>query len=345
MLKLLKQYQVLVNKILNDFFIENIDNPFIKEMSSYALIGGKRLRSAILLDIYLKTTKKLNYDNINKIKDANSNILNDIINDDLSKEICYFMVSVELLHNTSLILDDLPSMDNDVYRRDRETIHKRYGKSNANILASFFLEQSFYYIGISLDIKNRELDFILPYINHAKKMLMKEMMIATEGQNMDLNTNNIPMDDDLEYWDYYGNSKDNNLNLIGMKTAPFFAIAFCGGYLIARIEYCIRQYNHVDLSESECCVIMDRTQKRLNTIRHLSYDFSYGFQISDDILDVEKDKRDTELTVNYAINVGIKKANKKMVVSLYNWKKSLQQLSLWSDLMDELINYLPNRKK
>lgn len=46
--------------------------------------------------------------------------------------------SVELLHCASLIVDDLPCMDNEKVRRDRPTVHVRFGEATA-ILAAFGL--------------------------------------------------------------------------------------------------------------------------------------------------------------------------------------------------------------
>ena len=39
----------------------------------------------------------------------------------------YIAFTTELIHSSSLIIDDLPCMDNDEMRRGRETVHKRYG--------------------------------------------------------------------------------------------------------------------------------------------------------------------------------------------------------------------------
>jgi geranylgeranyl pyrophosphate synthase len=336
MLIILKEYQKIINQILDTFFIQEINNDFLKEMSQHALIGGKRLRSAMCLDIYLMT---LNGIHNTEISNLDIKIL--------SRDIINMIIAVELLHSTSLILDDLPSMDNDNYRRGIETVHYKYDKSNANVLAGYFLEQSFYYIGLSIESKKDSgFEFMSSYLNHFKKLFLKEMMIATEGQYLDLNTHLIPTENDTEYWEYYGNSRDLTLNLIGMKTAPFFMIGLCGGYLIGRIHYCINKINMENLGQDEGIVIMERTKERFDRIKKTSYDFSYGFQISDDILDVETDKKDEmEFNVNYALNSGIKKANKTMHYTLNNWRKTMEQLSLWTPLMVELHDYIPNRKK
>ncbi len=51
--------------------------------------------------------------------------------------------AVELAHTTSLILDDLPCMDNAAMRRGRPCTHKEYGESTAILAAVALLSESF----------------------------------------------------------------------------------------------------------------------------------------------------------------------------------------------------------
>ncbi len=51
--------------------------------------------------------------------------------------------SIELIHNYSLIHDDLPSMDNDDYRRGKLTVHKKFGEANAILVGDGLLTLSF----------------------------------------------------------------------------------------------------------------------------------------------------------------------------------------------------------
>jgi geranylgeranyl pyrophosphate synthase len=344
MLVLLNKYQKIVNQIINIFLIETINDPLLKEMSLYALEGGKRLRSGLMLDTYLSAMNNIKIIRKDVVENNQVNI-DEIKLENLSNQICQFIVCVELLHNASLVLDDLPSMDNDKYRRNRQSIHTKYGRSNANVLAAFFIEHSFHCINMSLEPDKID-DNLKPmnsFIVYFKKQFMKEMMVATEGQNLDLNVEQIPTKADDDYWEYYGNCNGINLNLIGMKTAPFFMIAFCGGYLVARIEHCVERSKY--LKEDDIKTMMKRTQIRFDKFKEASYQYSYGFQISDDILDVDTDNKANIFSANYSLNVGLKQARKKMMSSLHNWKKIVSKMSLWTPLMEELFNYIPNRKK
>ena len=44
-----------------------------------------------------------------------------------------FAAAIEMVHTYSLIHDDLPCMDNDVYRRGRKTTHAVYGEGMAEL--------------------------------------------------------------------------------------------------------------------------------------------------------------------------------------------------------------------
>lgn len=51
--------------------------------------------------------------------------------------------AIEFIHNFSLIHDDLPSMDDDVYRRGKLTCHKRFGEANAILAGDAMLAAAF----------------------------------------------------------------------------------------------------------------------------------------------------------------------------------------------------------
>lgn len=95
-------------------------------MLDYSIEEGKRLRPLILLRTYEMLAKK-KADNVIK----------------------NYAVALELIHNYSLIHDDLPSMDNDDYRRGRLTTHKKFNEANAilagdallNYATSFYLSK------------------------------------------------------------------------------------------------------------------------------------------------------------------------------------------------------------
>ena len=46
--------------------------------------------------------------------------------------------AIELIHNYSLVHDDLPAMDNDEYRRGRLTSHKKFGEDMAILAGTHY---------------------------------------------------------------------------------------------------------------------------------------------------------------------------------------------------------------
>lgn len=54
-----------------------------------------------------------------------------------------FMAAIEMIHTYSLVHDDLPAMDNDLYRRGRKTTHAVYGAGMATLAGDGLLNFAF----------------------------------------------------------------------------------------------------------------------------------------------------------------------------------------------------------
>jgi len=81
--------------------------------------GGKRIRPMLLLETYRLFT-------------------------DANEEICHhLMAAIEMIHTYSLIHDDLPSMDDDEYRRGRKTTHIVYGEAIAILAGDALLNLAY----------------------------------------------------------------------------------------------------------------------------------------------------------------------------------------------------------
>ena len=107
------------NFYLKNFFIKQRKNSrLIKPMMYSVFSGGKRFRSTILVN----TGKMLGVD---------------------YKKLIIVGAAVECIHSYSLIHDDLPSMDNDDFRRGRLSTHKRFGESTAILAGNSLLTIAF----------------------------------------------------------------------------------------------------------------------------------------------------------------------------------------------------------
>ncbi len=97
-------------------WVESFDGE-LKDALAYTMLdGGKRIRPLLVFYGAKLTGKKV--------------ALSDVLPCALA--IC-------LVHNYSLVHDDLPAMDNDEYRRGKLTVHKRFGEANAILTGDLLL--------------------------------------------------------------------------------------------------------------------------------------------------------------------------------------------------------------
>ena len=59
------------------------------------------------------------------------------------EEIDAFMAAIEMIHTYSLVHDDLPAMDNDLYRRGKKTTHAVYGEAMGILAGDALLNYAF----------------------------------------------------------------------------------------------------------------------------------------------------------------------------------------------------------
>lgn len=94
------------------------ENNAVEEASYYALKEGKRLRPVLLL------------------------AFSQIFSEDYEKAMPYAL-ALEMIHNYSLIHDDLPCMDDDEYRRGQLTVHAKYGEDIAVLAGDNLLNKAY----------------------------------------------------------------------------------------------------------------------------------------------------------------------------------------------------------
>ena len=105
------RYIEKINDTIKNDIEFNISNSLLKEAIYYCLSDGKRWRPILFLSIF--ETSNINIEKYNSLKS------------------CYLFL--EYIHNASLVLDDLPMMDNDDYRRDKLTLHKKFDESTSKL--------------------------------------------------------------------------------------------------------------------------------------------------------------------------------------------------------------------
>ena len=125
----LKEYQNNINAELEKY-VKNDDCPekILNNAMEYSLMaGGKRLRPILVIATY-----KLFKEDIQNCMP--------------------FAVAIEMVHNFSLIHDDLPGIDNDDFRHGKPTNHKQFNEATAILAGDSLLNQA--YMVISENIKN-----------------------------------------------------------------------------------------------------------------------------------------------------------------------------------------------
>ena len=140
----LKKYQDIVNKELQKYLRkQKCPEEILNNSMEYSLMaGGKRLRPILVIATY--ELFKADY------------------------EMCMpFAVAIEMVHNFSLIHDDLPEIDNDDFRHGKPTNHKKFGPATALLAGDSLLNQA--YITLSDELQySVENEFKECYINKAR---------------------------------------------------------------------------------------------------------------------------------------------------------------------------------
>jgi geranylgeranyl diphosphate synthase type II len=121
-----------------------------------------------------------------------------------------FALAVELIHTYSLVHDDLPSMDDDDFRRGQPTCHKKFGEAQAILTGDALLTEAFAVLGA------------------AQAPATQVALLATAaggggmvgGQVLDIDTAPVPDCDALEH-------------LHRLKTGALLRAAVLGGGLAA----------------------------------------------------------------------------------------------------------------
>jgi geranylgeranyl diphosphate synthase type II len=257
----------------------------VREASRLAVSNGKRLRSSIT-------------GTISRFQNRN------------------FLIFIEYVHAASLVVDDLPCMDNDETRRGQATVHKKFGEHVAQLVAY---------------------NLMITALKHFSDGLQLAMDSYSEEQRREIYIRiNKEINDNLghqgigggQYLDLIMGRKeiqtcpprerrDMILKLIKLKTGCLFGISFVLGW-IARGG---------DISAIE-------------TMREAGYNFGICYQIIDDIRDADSDSEK-----NGGVNNICKYYTRNEIIDMFSEKlshlgKVITKYNLWTPIMKELYDYL-----
>ncbi len=186
----------LINKSFEKYF-RDTDCPegILNESTKYSLLaGGKRLRPILILETY-------------KLFDSNI------------EECLTFAVAMEMIHTFSLIHDDLPSIDDDDYRRGKLTNHKKFNEATA-ILAGDSLLNNAYMIMIDDIINSKDENIKLRKIKAIREIsYATDRMIAGEYIDTEFEGKQISND----YLEYMHKNKTGELIKASVKVGAIIA--------------------------------------------------------------------------------------------------------------------------
>ncbi len=268
----------------------------IIEAMNYSLnAGGKRLRPMLLLETYRLFAKE--------------------------ETIVYpFMAAMEMIHTYSLVHDDLPAMDNDLYRRGKKTTHAVYGE-DMGILAGDALLNYAYETMTQAVLKSTRMNAAA----RAMAIIAEKAGIygMVGGQTIDVLNENKSM------------SLETVKQIHQLKTAALIEAAMMSGAALAEVS-----------------------EQDLKDIEQLAEDIGIAFQIQDDILDVTSTTEvlgkpvfsdDKNHKTTYVTLMGVEESKRQ--VEQYS-KKAVSLLQTIGSrygsetkFLKELINYLIYREK
>ena len=259
----LKHYQKKINKELEKYLRTNncLEGTLNESMEYSLMAGGKRLRPILVISTY-------------------SLFKNDL-------EECFpYAVAIEMVHNFSLIHDDLPGIDNDDFRHGKLTNHKKFNEATAILAGDGLLNNA--YIVISNDLRkiskinSKELEKKLKVFNEFT--LAVDRMIAGEYVDTEYEGREISTED-LQY-------------IHENKTG-------------ALLKLCVRMG----------AILGEANDEELERLTSYAEKIGLAFQIKDDILSEEGDEKVLGKPVG-----NDKKLEKCTYVSKYGLEKSKEIL-------------------
>lgn len=228
-----------------------------------------------------------------------------------------FMAALEMVHTHSLIHDDLPALDNDEFRRGKQTTHIVFGEAAAILAGDALLNYAYETAFSAFDMAKNEAE--LQRVAKALKVLAQKTGIKgmLGGQGVDVENDGKPLDKQL--LDYIYENK---------TSALIEAALMMGGILAGASD--------------------------IEKLEQIGSKIGIAFQIQDDILDVissaeelgkpigsdEKNNKTTYVTLE-----GIEKAGNEVQKLTDEAVGLLRELTDEKSFLEELFQSLCARRK
>ncbi len=257
----------IINEL--NYYYKTIDNSKLREIIKYSLEDGKCIRGFIVKHIIETLTGECNY--------------------------WQPIVSIELIHGISLILDDLPCMDNDLMRRNKPSTFAKYGERQAILVSMYGISEAF--------------KLLFNGIKNIKELFTEDKLYIQTLENLvsdwhELIGKNLIVGQMMDFKDNISEllnldipNNNHSINLIYYKTSSLFIFAFVLGAIFS--------YN---------------TNKNINIedFKQMGQYFGLMYQIMDDSNDMETDDihKNIFLTMGYDNSIKLYKDAEEKLVEL-----------------------------
>ena len=226
-----------------------------------------------------------------------------------------FMAAMEMIHTSSLIHDDLPAIDNDLYRRGKTTTHAVYGEALGILSGDALLNYAYETASTAFSLEPAN-----PAIGKAMALLTRKtgMYGMLGGQSVDVTNDGKPMG--RQMLDYIYENKTSAL---------------------------------IEASLMVGAILAGATEEENAQMEQIGSKVGLAFQIRDDILDVtsteeelgkpihsdEKNQKQTYVTL-----CGLEGAAKDVERISEEALELLDTFPQKNEFLRELIGYLVNRR-
>ncbi|MET3616471.1 geranylgeranyl diphosphate synthase type II [Peptoniphilus olsenii] len=235
--EIIEKFNIYLNSALD--YEENNQHKVLESMKYSLFSGGKRIRPLLCILTYLEFSK----------------------NPDLD-EILPYAAAIESIHTYSLIHDDLPSMDNDDFRRGKPTNHKVFSEGIA-ILAGDGL------LNMSSELIIKYLDSLDDIKDIKKGIKAMKFLLNSSGVNGMVGGQSIDIDLSINEF-----NEDICENMYKLKTASLIEAAVAMGGIIAEVD-----------------------ADTLSKLKSFASSVGLAYQLEDDILDENDDPKSNEVNM------------------------------------------------
>ena len=289
----LKDYQRLIeSELQKNIKKEDCLEKILNESMAYSLLaGGKRLRPILTISTYK------------------------LFKQDYEK--CMpFAIALEMIHNFSLIHDDLPGIDNDDFRHGKPTNHKRFNEATAILAGDALLNYGYIIISNELQKTNKdELNKKIQVFQEFSKAV--DRMIAGEYVDTEFEKRNITK----ENLDYIHKNKTGALLILAVRMGAILA---------------------------------DAPKEELEKMTRYAQEIGLAFQIKDDILSEEGDEKKLGKPVGndkekgkctYVSQYGLEESKRKLEELINEAIEELSEYGEKAEFLKELALYIEKREK